>query len=319
VINEILDYSKMEAGAITLESIPFSVNEVIEDVYTAFKNQADKKNINFSYTIDQHVREKVIGDPVRLKQILLNLAGNAIKFTEKGMVEISCKEWTADDGAQTLLFEVHDTGIGIPQEAHNSIFQQFTQADSSVTRRYGGTGLGLAISKKLVDLHHGEIAVKSEPGKGSVFYFKITYLLPQENTMEQLSIIKELNTQILAGKRILIADDDEMNKYLAQHILESYNVDIDTANDGKEALEKILNENFDLVLMDLHMPEMGGVDVVKAIRQKGIDIKIIAITGNVLPSEREKCFKAGMNEYIAKPYDENELLIKIIDQFPAVY
>jgi len=319
VINEILDYSKMESGVINLENIPFSVQEVVDDVHIAFKSIAEKKGVSLQYSIDESVTKKVLGDPVRLKQILLNLTGNAVKFTEKGSIEIRCKLWGTEEQSQTLLFEVQDTGIGIPGEAQSSIFEQFTQADSSVTRRYGGTGLGLAISKKLVELHNGEIAVKSSPGKGSVFYFTISYTLPPEGNDEQKAQLVEIkNTHLLGGKRILIADDDEMNKFLAQHILSGYNVDVDTAANGKEALEKIVNEYFDVVLMDLHMPEMGGIDVVTAVRKKGIHVPVIAITGNILGSERDKCFSVGMNEYISKPYDEQELLQKIIAQLPAV-
>lgn len=319
VINEILDYSKMESGVLSLESIPFSVHEVIDDVHASFVNTTEKKNISLNYSVDDAVSKKVIGDPVRLKQILLNLTGNAVKFTEKGSVDITCKVWSVEEDVQTLLIEVQDTGIGIPEEAHKTIFEQFTQADSSVTRKYGGTGLGLAISKKLVELHNGNIAVKSEPGKGSVFYFTISYPVMAYGDNEQVNHPGEVkNTERLNGKRILIADDDEMNKFLAQHILENYSADVDMAADGKEALEKIINEYYDVVLMDLHMPEMGGIDVVTAIRKKGIDVPVIAITGNVLLSEREKCFNAGMNEYISKPYDENELLQKVIDQLPTV-
>jgi signal transduction histidine kinase len=319
VINEILDYSKMESGVITLETIPFSLEEMIDDVHSAFKNIADKKGLTLTYKIDDAVSKKVLGDPVRLKQILLNLTGNALKFTEKGSVEIRCKLWSSEPGRQEVLIEVEDTGIGIPVEAHNTIFEQFTQADSSVTRKYGGTGLGLAISRKLVELHKGEIAVKSKPGQGSVFYFRISYALPSESMEEQTGTLSEVkNTHLLKGKRILIADDDEMNKFLALHILESYGIDTDTASDGKEALEKIKNEYFDVVLMDLHMPEMGGIDVAYAVRRNGINVPIIAITGNILKSERDKCMASGMNEYISKPYEENELLQKVIDQFPTV-
>ncbi|MCE3278983.1 MAG: hypothetical protein K0S44_1174 [Bacteroidetes bacterium] len=319
VINEILDYSKMESGVIMLERIPFSIQEVVDDVHVSFKNSAEKKGIDFNYVIDETIALKVIGDPVRLKQILLNLTGNAIKFTDKGSVNITCRLWNAESEFQTILFEIHDTGIGIESHVHKTIFDQFTQADSSVTRKYGGTGLGLAISKKLVELHNGEIAVKSEPGKGSVFYFKIEYAVPVITNAEQPALIEVKNIELLKGKRILIADDDEMNKFLAQHILEGYQVDVDSAANGKEALEKILNEYFDIVLMDLHMPEMGGLDVAIAVRKNKINVPIIAITGNVLRSERDKCVQAGMNDYISKPYEENELLEKIINQIPTVY
>jgi signal transduction histidine kinase/CheY-like chemotaxis protein/CHASE3 domain sensor protein len=315
VINEILDYSKMESGNIALEVIPFDVDEVITDVYESFKSVTQKKDVKLSYSIDGPVAKKIVGDPVRLKQILLNLTGNAVKFTEYGSIELICKVWEGTNEVQTLLFEVKDTGVGIAEEAQEKIFEQFTQADSSVTRKYGGTGLGLAITKKFVEVQGGEIGVKSEPGKGSTFYFRITYPVSTENQEEtQPSQSKEqLNFEILSGKRILVVDDDELNKALAVYILENYNVDTDTAANGIEALEKINEENYDLVLMDLHMPEMSGIEVVSEIRKRKIDVPVIAITGNVLKAEKEKCMNAGMNEYISKPYDESELLKKIID------
>jgi signal transduction histidine kinase len=316
VINEILDYSKMESGMITLESIPFSLEEVISDVHATFQSTAEKKGIGLEYSIDKAVAKKIVGDPVRLKQILLNLTGNAIKFTEKGKVKIICKLWSQENGNQELLFEVEDTGIGIPEEVMPKIFEQFTQADSSVTRKYGGTGLGLAISRKLIELHGGQISVRSEVGTGSVFYFRIIYCI-SDDCAEPVDKKELRNAQVLAGKYILIADDDEMNKFLAQHILEAYNVNIGTAENGKDALEKITNEKFDMVLMDLHMPEMGGLDVVRAVRKKGINVPVMAVTGNVIKSEKDNCISAGMNDYISKPYEENELLQKIIDLLPT--
>jgi signal transduction histidine kinase len=315
VINEILDYSKMEAGTISLEKIPFEVKEIIEDVYESFKTTTRKNNVKLNYSIDDSVAKKIIGDPVRLKQILLNLIGNAVKFTQKGTIELICKVWNGDPESQTLLFEVKDTGVGIAADAQEKIFEQFTQADSSVTRKFGGTGLGLTITKKLVEVQGGEIGLKSELDKGSTFYFRITYPVSSDRNHEQVhsSSLEMLNLQILSGKRILIVDDDELNKALATYILENYDVDIDDASNGKEALEKITEENYDLVLMDLHMPEMGGIEVVSLIRKRRIDVPVIAITGNVLKAEKEKCINAGMNEYISKPYDESELLKKIIN------
>jgi CheY-like chemotaxis protein len=252
---------------------------------------------------------------VRLKQILLNLTGNAVKFTESGTIDIICKVWEGDHQAQTLLFEVKDTGVGIASEAQEKIFEQFTQADSSVTRKYGGTGLGLAITKKFVEMQGGEIGVKSETGTGSTFYFRITYPVSTNQSDEMISSqsVELMNLQVLSGKRILIVDDDELNKALAAYILENYDADIETASDGKEALDRIREENYDMILMDLHMPEMSGIEVVKEIRKRKINTPVIAITGNVLKSEKEKCMSAGMSEYISKPYDESELLKKIIN------
>jgi CheY-like chemotaxis protein len=206
-----------------------------------------------------------------------------------------------------------DTGIGIPPESLEKIFEQFTQADSSVTRKYGGTGLGLAITKKLIEAQSGEIGVKSEQGKGSTFYFRIAYKISQEQNQDNpIKATEKVNLQILSGKRIFIVDDDELNKALASYILENYDVEVDTAANGKEALEKIKEESYDLILMDLHMPEMGGIEVVSEMRKRKINTPVIAITGNIIIAEKEKCMSAGMNEYISKPYDESELLQKIL-------
>ncbi|MCW3086294.1 MAG: multi-sensor hybrid histidine kinase [Bacteroidetes bacterium] len=320
IINEILDYSKMESGGIVLENIAFDVEEVLEEVYESFKNAAEKKGLELSYNIDEQVSKTIVGDSVRLKQILLNLVANAVKFTEKGMIRITCKVAHAESGSQTLLFEVSDTGIGIGAENQLTIFEQFTQADSSVTRKYGGTGLGLTISKKLVELQQGSIAVKSETGKGSVFYFTIPYNLPVDEHMlaQQNAIDPTTGKEKLAGKKVLIVDDDEMNKLLACHILESYEMKIDVADNGALALEKLIKKQYDIILMDLHMPEMGGLEAIAKIRKKGIQTPVIAVTGNVLKGERDKCLAAGMNEYISKPYHEAELMQKIIQLLPTV-
>lgn len=320
IINEILDYSKMESGGIVLEQIPFSVCDILDEVYESFKNTAEKKGLALHFNCAGDVAKKVVGDPVRLKQILLNLVANAIKFTEQGAVTFSVKVASAEAKKQTLQFEVSDTGIGISEENLNTIFDQFTQADSSVTRKFGGTGLGLTISKKLVELQQGTINVTSTPGKGSAFTFTIVYQLPVEGTgiSEEATNLLFTNKQQVSGKRVLIVDDDEMNKMLAQHILESYGMLTAVADNGKEAFGKIMQESFDLILMDLHMPEMGGLEVTAMIRKKTITTPVIAVTGNVMKGERDKCIVAGMNDYISKPYDEKELMRKITKLLPMV-
>lgn len=320
IINEILDYSKMESGGIALEHIAFGVEDVLEEVYVSFKNTAEKKGIAFSYTIAAEVGKTVVGDSVRLKQVLLNLVANAVKFTEKGAIKISCKLASATAATHTLLFEVSDTGIGIGPENVSAIFEQFTQADSSVTRRYGGTGLGLTISRKLVELQQGSISVKSEAGKGSVFSFTIPYSLPLDNAVSTAGNGTQpaLNRELAAGKKVLVVDDDEMNKLLAQHILEGYGMRTEMASNGVEALEKIGAQHYDIILMDLHMPEMGGLEVMERIREKNITTPMIAVTGNVLKGESDRCFAAGMSGYISKPYHEAELMQKITELLPTV-
>ena len=320
IINEILDYSKMESGIIMLEKITFDMEDVLNDVYISFKNTADKKGIQLNHSKAENVAKWVVGDSVRLKQILLNLVGNAVKFTEKGSVTLSCSLRSATGNSQTLLFEVTDTGIGIAPENLDTVFEQFTQADSSVTRKFGGTGLGLTISKKLVEALGGEIGLRSEPGKGSTFYFSIPYTLPglEEHTDDRSEQQNAAAKNALTGKRVLMADDDEMNKLLVQHILETYQMQVDTAIDGAEAEEKLTQNNYDIVLMDLHMPKMGGLEVVEHIRKKQIPVPIIAVTGNVMKGEKDKCLAAGMNAYISKPYNEAELLQKMTELLPTV-
>ncbi len=320
IIDEILDYTKMESGGLLLEHIIFKIRDVIDDVYVSFKSIAEKNGLKFSYTIHDSVAKNLIGDPIRLKQILLNLTGNAVKFTKEGGIEIHCKVEESDEKRQILLFQVKDTGIGIAPDYQEHIFDQFTQADSSVTRKYGGTGLGLAISKKLVEVQHGEIGVQSELNKGSIFHFTIPYLIAAEYT-DQANIPHErkiTDDGSLKNKKILIADDDEMNKLLAQHILEGLGIIVDTAENGKEALDKIIKNEYDVILMDLHMPHMGGLEVTREVRKRLISTPIIAVTGNVVKGEKEKCLRAGMDNFIAKPYYEKELIRQISNVIPTI-
>ena len=317
IINDILDYSKIESGKLEMETIGFRIKDVLNDIFVSLKESAGQKNIRFEYNIDKCTPEILLGDPVRLKQILLNLAGNAIKFTEKGKVEIHCEPFHEHENQVTLKISVKDTGIGIGKDKLVSIFKEFNQADTSTTRKYGGSGLGLTISRKLVELQNGTISVESIEGKGSVFTFVIPYAKGSETDIEEEEQVYLPDFPLLKGKRILVVDDEELNRYLAEFILEQWKVEVEVAASGKQAIEKVINNDFDVILMDIQMPEMSGVEVVKYIRneledKKKRSIPVIAVTANAINGEEEKYLNAGMNEYISKPFKEKTLFTKLL-------
>jgi CheY-like chemotaxis protein len=287
-------------------------------VHNALKSFAEKKKLQFTYSIAESVPGILAGDPVRLKQLLLNLANNALKFTEKGSVEINIRAEKKENEMIDLHVNVKDTGIGIPGNKLHTIFDTFSQADSSTTRKYGGTGLGLAISKKLVELQGGTIGVKSVAGKGSEFYFTIPY---KKGTLpgNEKNASGALDLSRLADKKILVVDDDEMNKTLVRMILDGWGVKTSLAGSGIEAIEQIEKENFDAVLMDIQMPGLSGIETIKLIRStmKGekATVPVIAVTGNALKGEEEKCIRAGMNDYISKPFKEEDLYSKLLKHF----
>lgn len=323
LINEILDYSKMESGKLEFETIGFRASEVANDVLLSLKNSADRKNISFTFSVSEEVPDVLLGDPIRLKQILLNLASNAIKFTANGSVEIIIEaSTTSDNGNGTtahLSVKVKDTGVGIPQTKIKNIFEAFSQADNSITRKFGGTGLGLAISKKLVELQNGVIGAESVLGEGSVFYFVIPYKVGVSADIEKEESIESFDDSILQNKTVLVVEDDELNKMLARMILEGWGMKVSLASDGQEAIACMEKENFDVVLMDLQMPGLSGIDVVKHMRNEmkgaNANVPVIALTGNALKGEEEKCISCGMNDYITKPFKEKTLYQKLKKAF----
>jgi len=312
VINEILDYSRTESGKLTLEHIPFRPDDIICDVRVALQNDADRKGITLECGCDKNVPQTVIGDPVRLRQILLNLAVNAVKFTDKGSVQVRCTSEGADEnGKHMLRFEVKDSGIGIPPERLSSIFEPFTQADESVARRFGGTGLGLTITRRLVELHGGTLGATSEEGKGSVFFARIPYEAGEEQAEAEKTKMKssEIPKNYLAGRRMLVVDDEEMNRMLLEHILRSWGAHVTSLSSGDEALSLLKKEKFEALLIDLSMPGMSGIDTTQALRKEEAlkNFPIIAVTGHASAEERERCLGAGMNAYLTKPFREQEL------------
>jgi len=314
IINDILDFSKIESGQIKLEKSAFSIEEVIQRIIDSMEYQASGKNLSLEYHFDDNIDRVLYGDSVRLHQIMLNLINNAIKFTEKGKVIVSCKLIKKADSVNKIKFEVKDTGIGIKKENINKIFNIFEQEDESTTRRYGGTGLGLAISNELVQLMGGKISIVSEKNKGS----KFSFTLDMEVSEEGIAMIKpktpRINLTTLKGKTILLVEDNEYNQYIAETILRKWNADVICADHGEQALETLVEKNVDLILMDKQMPVLDGIETTKRIRDSlMLDVPIIALTANVVKGVIDECIAAGMNEYISKPFEPEELYVKILN------
>lgn len=305
IINDILDFSKIEAGKMTLETISFDLKDLLNSFVSIMKFAADAKDLEVKLEIGQNVGQNYEGDSVRLRQIMTNLVGNAIKFTEKGWVKVKCE--THD---QYLQFSIEDTGIGISEEQQKKLFDQFTQADSSTTRKYGGTGLGLAISKTLIQMMGGEIKVESVAGKGTKFIFDIHLIKSDKVTSEVKQSISS-DYKFKGQARVLLVEDNVVNQKIACKVLSKMGLKVDTANNGQDALEKICNEDYKLILMDCQMPIMDGYEATKKIREghKGIDklIPIIAMTANAMVGDKETCLDAGMDDYISKPISKDQI------------
>ncbi len=312
ILNEILDLSKLEAGKMELEKIPFDPIKILHNIQSILRFKAEEKGLSFLLKTDEHIPALICGDPTHLHQILLNLASNAIKFTHKGSVTIDVFSKPVNADSIVLQFKVIDTGIGIPADKMDQVFEVFTQGDTDTTRKYGGTGLGLTICKRLVELHQGSINVESELNKGSVFTVEIPYsLIPHQEEVTQNE-----TALTITGLNVLLVEDNEFNVIVARDVLESAipGVRVDLAENGKEAILKVQTNNYDIILMDIQMPEMDGYAATKAIRKMGeskAGIPIIAMTANVMKAEVDRCFEAGMNAYISKPFERSELLMKI--------
>jgi PAS domain S-box-containing protein len=316
IINDILDFSRLSSGKMDLEAIPFRPLEVLEGVQRTVGFTATQKGIELVIDADSpKLPEYVIGDSVRLRQILVNLVGNAIKFTEKGRITITEKLLEEADGKATLQFIVSDTGIGIPADRLDTIFDSFTQASNETTRKYGGSGLGLTIVKQLAELHNGSVSVESTLGQGSSFIVNLQYTISDSSHFVPVEQQRTLQETSLDGKRILLAEDNEMNQMLARRVFEKWNFDLEIAGNGKIAVDRLAKEHFDLVLMDIQMPEMDGYTATQYIRNNlpkdKAGIPIIAMTAHAIVGEAEKCISIGMNDYISKPFNRNTLYEKI--------
>ena len=315
ILNDILDLSKIEAGKMMFEKMPFNLGEAVENCISIFLQGAAEKNIILSVEMRKNVPHFVSGDSLRLTQLLNNLVGNAIKFTASGEVLLGINCINETGGNITLNFSVKDTGIGIPADKQKIIFESFAQAGSDTTRKFGGTGLGLAIVKKILEMQGGKISVESEAGKGSEFTFSLSF---GKVTEEEKRELKKSTTRVLSaelsGISILAAEDNEMSRLILQNHFKNWNSNYQFAANGKEAVELVKQHKFDLVIMDIQMPEMDGYQATRLIRNLPLDkafVPVIAVTAHATDAERIKCMECGMNDYLSKPYRAEELLYKI--------
>ena len=326
ILNDILDFSKIEAGRLDLNSIPFMVRQTVTEVGKLFAVALERKQLRFDVQFDDEVPDCLVGDPDRLRQVLVNLVGNAVKFTAKGGVDVDVRleKPTADGAPVELHFAVRDTGIGIPAEKHGMIFEAFRQADGSTTRKFGGTGLGLAISTRLVEMMGGKIRVESEPGRGSVFHFTARFGQASMESVEAPAPVNSLrsmlesvgrgngNGALQQGLKILLAEDNMVNQHLVSRLLEKRGHMVTVACSGQEAVDCVGRESFDVILMDVQMPDMDGLEATALIRErergKGEHTPIIALTAYTMKGDRERCLAAGMDDYVNKPIDAVKFL-----------
>lgn len=308
IINDVLDASKIDAGMMKLEKSPFNLSALIRSVEAMFKAQAQEKGLQFKVTLDEDVPVLLLGDQVRLTQILMNILSNAFKFTHSGSVLFSIYKVSETDREGVIGFSVNDTGIGIEEGKIAQIFDRFRQAEETVTREYGGTGLGLSIVKDLVELQAGTISVKSEPGKGTAFTIQIPFL---KNLLDSEAVDISPNDEAplyLDNCRILVAEDNEINRRLLQHLFRRWQVSYKIVNNGREVIDELKHNHYQCILLDIQMPEMDGYSAIEVIRKEHkLTIPVIAMTAHVLQGEREKCLQYGMDDYISKPIDEKKL------------
>lgn len=322
LINDVLDISKIEAGKIDLEKTGFNLEDHIGAVMSLMGVKAGEKGLDLKFNIEEGVPSWIYGDPFRLRQVIINLVNNSVKFTDEGRITLNVKPGDVNDETVELIFSVSDTGIGIPQDRIDTLFEAFTQADNSITRKYGGSGLGLAISKKLVELMGGTIKVDSEIGKNSTFSFnaifkRVSSKVIEEKESERAKLAEGVTIKpIEKPVEILVVEDNKMNQSLVMELLGQFGLTADIADNGKIAIRKMLEKSYDLVLMDVHMPEMDGYETTQSIRDanSGVlskDAPIIAMTADVVDKVKQKCIDAGMNDYISKPLSKVNLYIAI--------
>ncbi|MBA3704592.1 MAG: response regulator [Bacteroidetes bacterium] len=316
IINDVLDFSKIQSGKISFEKINFRLSQTMSMVTELMLPKSTEKNIKLSMAIDKKIPDRLVGDPTRLNQILINLLGNAIKFTETGEVKLTVDLLSEMNDEVELKFAVQDTGIGIPKANFNSIFEEFTQATNATTRKYGGSGLGLSIVKQLVEMQGGKVMVESEVGVGSIFSFNLKYKKNIDTGLEKVNAsLKEDDIPLVKGLKILLVEDNILNQVLAKKVLTNWNWNVELAENGIIALEKLKEQDFDIVLMDIQLPEMDGYEATRHIRNEfptpKNNIPIMAMTAHAMTGEEEKCRAAGMNGYISKPFDQKVLYNRI--------
>ena len=311
ILNDILDLSKIEAGKLEFEAIPFDLREIVNDVVVLHSLKAEQVGIYLNSEIDERIPENVVGDPTRIRQVLVNLISNAIKFTSEGGVTVRLRLKLKDENEALIRVEVIDTGIGVPTNKHQKLFLAFSQADGSTTRKHGGSGLGLAIVRQLVDMMHGKLGIDSEVGKGSKFWFVIPLGIAKEELEKKEVVIKRIEPLELEG-RVLLVEDNPVNQMVARKMLEKLGLESALAENGQEALDILEREEFNVVLMDCQMPIMDGFEATRLWRTyenksaKG-HLPIIAMTANVMEGDRELCLLSGMDDYLGKPVRQAEL------------
>ncbi|MES2386562.1 MAG: PAS domain-containing protein [Bacteroidota bacterium] len=321
LINDILDFSKIDAGKVEFEQTAFDVNELLNNTIRMFRLKAEEKRLSLTLDNRANIKNYLIGDSVRINQIVNNLAGNAIKFTFTGGLSLGCRVLSDDEEGVNLEFSVRDTGIGIPADRQELVFDSFTQASSSTTRQFGGTGLGLAISRRLVELMGGQIWLESTLGKGSVFFFTLRFkkgeLLPGAGHAANLPV-PEKEPLTLAGVRVLVVEDNSVNVLVAKRFLQRWKAEIDFAENGAIAVDKVQQSDFDVVLMDLQMPVMDGYEATRRIRElpgeKYLRLPILALTASASIDVKTEVLNMGMDDYITKPFNPSELFSAICRQ-----
>ncbi len=320
LLNDILDLSKIEAGKMILEKIPFDLRSVVDNCVKTHQPKARQKGIVLLMEMDPSLPRQVIGDPLRLRQILANLLSNAVKFTEQGTVRVKVSRWEpCGEGRIGVLMEVADTGMGIPPEKLSEIFEKFTQGDGSMTRRFGGTGLGLAITRRLVEMHNGRITVESELGKGSTFRVALECEAAPDAAPAAEQPAPEMTAEAGASPvndvshKILVVEDNAVNQKVVATILRKKGYTVRVASHGGEAMEALAQEDFGLVLMDVQMPVLDGLEATRLIRreERWKDLPIVAMTAHAMQGDKERCLQAGMNGYISKPVHPAHLLATI--------
>ena len=315
IINDILDFSKIDAGKVEFEDVDFSLTELLHGIQHSLALQAAEKNLTFEFKLDEQIPDIVIGDPVRINQILTNLITNAIKFTKIGGIytTVEFKEKTED--TVVLTFSVKDTGIGIRKDKQGVIFESFEQASSDTTRKYGGTGLGLTITKRLLELRNSKINLESEPGVGSHFYFDFEFGVSKQSKSRKIAESAQNKEESFKNLKILLVEDNAINQLIASKFLYKWGAEINFAENGIIGVDKVKNKKFDIVLMDLQMPEMDGFEATRAIRSLKGDyyknIPILALTAAAMQEVKQQVEQAGMNDYISKPFNPNDLYNKI--------
>jgi signal transduction histidine kinase/DNA-binding response OmpR family regulator len=325
LLNDILDLSKIEAGKMLLEKIPFDARAVVEDCVKSQAPNAAQKKIDLRFEVRDTPQTALLGDPLRVRQIVANLLSNAVKFTGQGSVTVGLTFSPCVDGRVNVTIQVTDTGPGIPPEKIASIFEKFTQADGSITRKYGGTGLGLAITRHLVDLYNGDLRVESKVGKGSTFRVTLpceAAAVPaatERSETPRLEISSPKKNGVPAPPRLLVVEDNLVNQKVVQAVLRKKGYRMDVANDGREALSKMEHANYDLILMDVQMPVLDGLEATRLIRRerRWDRMPVIAMTAHAMNGDRERCLQAGMNAYISKPVQPAHLIATIERQLAA--